>query len=93
MPNSISQSISYRIAFPYDLFTPDRLLAFCEAVEVPDGVSIQSIREGMENPLDAIVLSSYMLLEVGLRFPLSMDLCYLLNGLRLSLECYRPNVL
>ena len=81
------------MTFPYYLFTPNGFRTFREAAEVPDGVSIQPIRKGVENPQDAIVLSNYMLLEVRLRFQLSMDLCYLLNGLRLSLECCRPNVL
>ena len=81
------------MAFPYDLSTPEGFLAFRKAAKVPDGVGIQPVLEGVENPRDAVVLSSYMMLEVGLRFPLSVDLCYLLNGLRLSLEYYKPNVL
>ena len=81
------------MAFPYDLSTPEGLLAFREAAKVPDGVGIQPVREGVENPRDAVVLSSYIILEVGLRFPLPVDLCYLLNELRLWLECCKPNVL
>ena len=81
------------MVFPYDLSSADGLRAFCEAVGTPDGVSIHPFQDGADITPDAFVLSSYMLLEVGLRFPLSVDLCYLLNGLRLSLGCYRPNVL
>ena len=39
------------------------------------------------------MVNSYMLKEVGLRFPLPADLCYLLNGLKMSLECCKSNVL
>ena len=81
------------MAFHYDLSTPEGLRAFHEAAEIPEDVEVQPDGIGMERPRDAVVLSSYMILEVGLRFPLPLDLCHLLNGLRLSLECYKLNVL
>ena len=81
------------MAFPYDLSTLEGLQAIREAAEVLDGMDVQPNGRGVKSPRDAMVLSSYMMLEVRLRFPLPLDLCYLLNGLRLSLECCKPNVL
>ena len=77
----------------FDLVIEEGLEAFRTSCEVPGEVLISPFVAGEDKPEGSVTISSYMLREVGLRFPLSRDLCYLLNGLRMSLECYQPNVL
>ena len=81
------------MASEFDLTSEEGLEAFRTACEVPRDVIIGPYEEGMDRPVGSVIISSYMLREVGLRFPIPKDLCYLLDGLRMTLECCRPNVL
>ena len=77
----------------YNSHSNDGLIAFWKACEIPNDVISHPFTEGENVALTFLVLSNYMLREVGLHFPLPLDVSFLLNEHRLSLECCHPNVL
>ena len=80
------------MALDYDLTTEVGLETFRVLCEVLRDIVISLFVDGSNRLAGSIIISSYMLREVGLRFPLPRDLCYLLNGLKMTLECFRSNV-
>ena len=77
----------------FDLTMEEGLEAFRTVCEVSRYILIHPFVDGEDRPNSSVRISSYMLWEVGLRFPLPKDLCYLLNGLKMTLGCCRPNIL
>ena len=71
----------------YNLYSDDGLAAFWAIYEILEDVIVHPLTNGDNVAPKSFVISKYMLREVGLRFPLLLDLYYLLNWLKLSLEC------
>ena len=80
------------MASQINLHTPEGLSSFRRDHNVPDDVGVRLYTEGEVVDFPSIVVSSYMLAVVGLRFPLPSIFCHLLMGFHLPLGSCRPNL-